>query len=116
MVDKSKAVALEELGKLKEIERQIKEAEEMTREAENAIGNAKNDAEAAEKLAGEAENEAKMISEVSEFPITCSLFLDFLRLHSRFHGFFFFRRHTNFVIILVKLEIQPNNSKMKQIN
>ncbi|VDN56935.1 unnamed protein product [Dracunculus medinensis] len=63
LVDKSKAVALEELGKLKEIERQIKEAEEMTREAENAIGNAKNDAEAAEKLAGEAENEAKMISE-----------------------------------------------------
>uniref|UniRef100_A0A914ZML2 Laminin-like protein lam-2 n=1 Tax=Parascaris univalens TaxID=6257 RepID=A0A914ZML2_PARUN len=63
LVDGSKEEAVEELGKLKEIEERIALAEDTTREAENAIGNAKNDVEAAEQIALQAEEEAKTISE-----------------------------------------------------
>ncbi|VDM40381.1 unnamed protein product [Toxocara canis] len=63
LVGRSKAEAVEELSKLKEIEALIALAESTTHEAEDAIGNAKNDAEAAEQIALQAEEEAKQISE-----------------------------------------------------
>lgn len=63
-MDASKSEAIEELRNLKEIEKQIALAEDTTREAENAIGNAKNDAQMAEKIALQAEKEAKSISKV----------------------------------------------------
>lgn len=63
-MDASKSEAIEELKNLKEIEKEIALAEDTTREAENAIGNAKNDAQMAEKIALQAEKEAKSISKV----------------------------------------------------
>lgn len=66
-MDASKSEAIEELRNLKEIEKEIVLAEETTREAEDAIGNAKNDAQLAEKIALQAEKEAKSISKVFLF-------------------------------------------------
>ncbi|VDO63198.1 unnamed protein product [Haemonchus placei] len=62
-VEKSKAAAAEQLGKLAEIEEAIKKAEQVTMEAENAIGSAAVDAARAKFLARQAGEGAEMINE-----------------------------------------------------
>ncbi|PIO71730.1 laminin EGF-like protein [Teladorsagia circumcincta] len=62
-VEKSKAAAAEQLGKLNEIEDAIKKAEQVTTEAENAIGSAAVDAAQAKDLARQAGEDAKVVNE-----------------------------------------------------
>ncbi|KAK6760026.1 hypothetical protein RB195_021521 [Necator americanus] len=62
-VEKSKAAAVEQLGKLTEIDEAIKKAEQVTTEAENAIGSAAADAAQAKDLAQQAGEDAKVVNE-----------------------------------------------------
>ncbi|VDM77733.1 unnamed protein product, partial [Strongylus vulgaris] len=62
-VEKSKAAAVEQLGKLTEIDEAIKKAEQVTSEAENAIGSAAADAAQAKELAQQAGEDAKVVNE-----------------------------------------------------